>query len=329
MQAAPLYDQAARGPDGTGPGRGEAVFVTTPDGARLRLAHWPAMRPATGAAPGSDHGTERGTVLIFNGRSEYIEKFGPVAARLVTAGWHVVSLDWRGQGLSSRHHPEPLRGHVVDFAEYQADVAALMAFVQARGLPQPFQLLSHSMGGCIALRALHEGLPVASAAFSAPMWGIRAFPLPQGMAARLATSLHGRGQGGMLTPTTTRSGYVLQASFRWNMLTRDPEMWHWMRQHLTAHPDLNLGGPSITWLDAAFREMTDLARRPSPNLPVLTAMGTRERIVCKQAIRRRMAEWPGGKLEIHAGAEHEILMERPVHRDRFTTAMLALFDKTG
>ncbi|MBL8561217.1 MAG: alpha/beta hydrolase [Gemmobacter sp.] len=318
-QAAPLYEQAARGPDGVGPEGGEAVFVTTPDGARLRLAHWPAMGPATGAA--------RGTVLIFNGRSEYIEKFGPVAARLVAAGWHVATLDWRGQGLSSRHHPEPLRGHVAEFAEYQADVAALMGFVQARGLPQPLHLLSHSMGGCIGLRALHDGLPVASAAFSAPMWGIRAFPLPQGMAARLATSLHGRGQGAMLTPTTTRAGYVLQAAFRWNMLTRDPEMWHWMRQHLTAHPDLNLGGPSITWLDAAFREMTDLARRPSPNLPALVAMGTRERIVCKQAIRRRMAEWPGGKLEIHAGAEHEILMERPVHRDRFTAATLALFGR--
>ena len=54
-------------------------------------------------------------------------------------------------------------------------------------------------------------------------------------------------------------------------------------------------------------------------------MDWRERIVCKQAIRRRMAEWPGGRLEIHAGAEHEILMERPVHRDRFTAATLALF----
>ena len=315
MQAAPLYDQAARGPDGHGPDGGEAVFVTTPDGARLRLAHWPAMGPA------------RGTVLVFNGRSEYVEKFGPVAARLVAAGWHVVTLDWRGQGLSSRHHPEPLRGHVADFGEYQTDVAALMQFVQARGLPAPLHLLSHSMGGAIALRAIYDGLPVVSSAFSAPMWGIRAFPLPQAMAARLATSLHGRGQGGMLTPTTTRAGYVLQAAFRWNMLTRDPQMWHWMRQHLTAHPDLNLGGPSITWLDAAFREMTDLARRPSPNLPALAAMGTRERIVCKQAIRRRMAEWPGGKLEIHAGAEHEILMERPVHRDRFTAATLVLFGR--
>ena len=317
MQAAPLYDQAARGPDGHGPDGGEAVFVTTPDGARLRLAHWPAMGPA------------RGTVLVFNGRSEYVEKFGPVAARLVAAGWHVVTLDWRGQGLSSRHHPEPLRGHVADFAEYQSDVAALIQFVQARGLPAPLHLLSHSMGGAIALRAIYDGLPVVSSAFSAPMWGIRAFPLPQAMAARLATSLHGRGQGAMLTPTTTRAGYVLQAAFRWNMLTRDREMWHWMQQHMTQHPDLALGGPSITWLDAAFREMRALAREKAPALPAYTAIGTSERIISQRMVKQRMADWPQSHLDLYRRAEHEMMMELPLHRDRFHAATIALFAAHG
>ena len=308
MRPAPLYEGAAHGPAG-----GEAVWAETPDGARLRLAHWPAAAPACG------------TVLIFTGRSEYVEKFGPVAAVLAAAGWHIATLDWRGQGLSSRHHPDPLRGHVEDFAEYQTDVAALMAMVAQKGLPQPFHLLSHSMGGCIALRSLLNGLPVCSAAFSAPMWGIRAFPLPQILAGHLAAQLQGKGQGHRLTPTTTRGGYVLQTWFRWNMLTRDPEMWHWMRQHLTAHPDLTLGGPSITWLDAAFREMTSLSQSASPALPAYTGLGSRERIVCPRAIKRRMAHWPGGHLDLYAGAEHELLMERPRHRARFHSAALQLF----
>ena len=308
MTPAPLHHGAADGPPG-----GEAVWADTPDGARLRLAHWPAAAPA------------RGTVLIFTGRSEYIEKFGPSAAVLAAAGWHVATLDWRGQGLSSRHHPEPLRGHVGDFTEYQTDVAALMGFVRARGLPEPLHLLSHSMGGCIALRSIQQGLPVRSAAFSAPMWGIRAFPLPQAMAGHLAARLHLKGQGHRLTPTTTRGGYVLQTAFRWNMLTRDPEMWHWMRQHLIQHPELTLGGPSLTWLDAAFREMTSLAQMKNPALPAYTGLGTRERIICPRAIKRRMATWPGGQLDLYPGAEHELLMERPSHRARFHTAAIQLF----
>lgn len=312
MRAAPLYEQAAQGP-----ADGAAVWAETADGARLRLVHWPAATAHT-----------RGTVMIFTGRSEYAEKYGPTAAILARAGWHVVTLDWRGQGLSSRHHPDPMLGHVADFAEYQTDVGVLTGWMRRLGLPEPWQVVSHSMGGCVALRALIDGLPVASAAFSAPMWGIRAFPVPQPMARHLAALLHGRGQGHRLTPTTTHAAYVLQARFRWNMLTRDPAMWQWMRQHVTHHPDLALGGPSITWLDAAFREMQALARMASPACPAYVALGSSERIIAVPPVRQRMAAWPGGHLDLYRKAEHELLMERPLHRDRFHDAMLRLFDRT-
>lgn len=312
MQAAPLYHEAAQGP-----ARGEALWVDTADGARLRLAHWPAMVAA------------RGTVLLFTGRSEYIEKYGPTARALTEEGWHVATLDWRGQGLASRHHPDPMLGHVTDFAEYQHDVASLMGFVRARGLPEPFHLLSHSMGGCIALRSLLDGLPVRSAAFSAPMWGIRLFPFPEPMAVSLAATLHRKGQGLRLTPTTTRASYVLHAGFRWNMLTRDREMWHWMQQHITQHPDLALGGPSITWLDAAFREMRALAREKAPALPAYTAIGTSERIISQRMVKQRMADWPQSHLDLYRRAEHEMMMELPLHRDRFHAATIALFAAHG
>ena len=316
MQPAPFYTEAAQGPAGP-----EAVWHDTPDGARLRLAHWPAA-----PLPGQP---EAGTVLLFPGRSEYVEKYGPTAAALVAAGWHVVTLDWRGQGLASRHHPDPMLGHVTDFAEYQADVAALMAWVAGKGLPQPFQLLSHSMGGCIALRSILDGLPVQTAAFSAPMWGIKLFPTVEPVAVNLAGFLHRNGQGHRLTPTTTRASYVLHAGFRRNMLTRDPEMWHWMRQHLTHHPDLALGGPSLTWLHAAFTEMRALSRIASPRLPALTVLGSSERIICPRAIRRRMAGWPGGKLDLYRRSQHEVMMEVPQHRVRCHAEGLALFASPG
>ena len=54
MQPAPFYTEAAQGPAGP-----EAVWHDTPDGARLRLAHWPAAplpgQPALGPSHGPAH----------------------------------------------------------------------------------------------------------------------------------------------------------------------------------------------------------------------------------------------------------------------------------
>ena len=74
--------------------------------------------------------------------------------------------------------------------DYQRDVAAVMALARAEALARPpFHLVSHSMGGAIGLRALHDGLPVRAAVFSAPMWGIRMHPALRPLAWALATLL--------------------------------------------------------------------------------------------------------------------------------------------
>ena len=49
---------------------GQAFFLRTEDGLRLRLGLWQPEGEATG------------TVLLFPGRTEYLEKYAPVAARL-------------------------------------------------------------------------------------------------------------------------------------------------------------------------------------------------------------------------------------------------------
>jgi len=41
-------------------------------------------------------------------------------------GYAVATIDWRGQGHSSRRLDNPLKGHVQNFSEYQIDVAAFV-----------------------------------------------------------------------------------------------------------------------------------------------------------------------------------------------------------
>lgn len=307
---APLFHDLAGGPAG-----GRAFWLRAADGVRLRAAHWPG-----------GGGGERGTVLLFTGRTEYIEKYGRAAADLAARGYGTLTLDWRGQGLSDRPLPDPMTGHVGNFAEYQLDVQALTTLADDLDLPGPRYLLSHSMGGCIGLRALMLGLPVRAAAFSAPMWGIKISPAVRPFALALAGLSRITRQEHRYAPGTTAATYVAEAPYLGNVLTSDPEMFGWMKTQVTQHPELSLGGPSLGWLHAALAECRALAALPSPAVPAICALGTQEKVVDTAAVLARMGRWPGARLDLYAGAEHEVFMELPVHRNRFFDSSTALFD---
>lgn len=309
MEAAPLHAELAEGPD-----PGAAHWIAAADGVRLRVVHW------AGGAP-------RGTVLLFPGRTEYAEKYGRAAADLAARGYATLTVDWRGQGLADRVHPNPRLGHVGAFPDYQQDVAALVRAAAALDLPRPYYLLAHSMGGAIGLRALHEGLEVAAAVFSAPMWGIYLNALQRPAAWAVSALSRPLGFGGRFTPGTAGEGYVLSSQFEENDLTGDAEMFDYMRRHLEAVPDLALAGPSLAWLNEALRETRTLARRPAPDYPALTFLGTAERIVCPFAIAQRMERWPGGRLHRIEGARHEMMMEGPDTRAAFFDAAAELFER--
>jgi lysophospholipase len=88
---------------------------------------------------------------------------------------------------------------------------------------------------------------------------------------------------------------------------------------------LALGGPSLHWVHQALSETRALARRPSPDLPCATFVGSNERIVDLDRIAERMKAWPRGTLERVEGAEHEVLMERAAMRTPVTDAITSLF----
>jgi lysophospholipase len=307
MAAAPFFADVAEAPGGE-----TCAWLETPGGVRLRAAHW--------------RGGTKGTVLLFPGRTEFIEKYGPAAGEFAARGYAMATVDWRGQGIADRLLEERAPGHVGRFGDYQRCVAALVAFARAERLPEPWFLLGHSMGGCIGLRALHEGLPVRAVVFTAPMWGIKMRPILRPVAWVMATLAPMIGLGDRLVPTTSPMTYVLEVPFEGNLLTRDHAMFEFMRRQLTLHPELAIGGPTLQWLREALRETRALRALPSPALPCLTMLGHEERIVHIGAIRDRMARWPGAEFDEVAGAEHELMMERPAIRARVYDRAAALFD---
>ena len=200
--AAPYHADIAGNPDGI------CHWLVTADGVRIRVGHWPVANAV-------------GTVLLFPGRTEYIEKYGRTATDFGKRGFACAAIDWRGQGIADRLLENRAVGHVEEFEDYQLDVKAMLDHVKALGLPEPYHLLGHSMGGCIGLRALYDELPVESAAFSAPMWGIRMSPALRPIAWGLSSMSKQLGFSGVFAPGQQAETYVLRATADDNTLTSD------------------------------------------------------------------------------------------------------------
>lgn len=306
--AAPYFEAIAEAPPG-----GLCRWIETRDGCRIRAGFW----PLEGA---------RGTVLIFPGRTEYVEKYGPLAGELHGLGFAVAAVDWRGQGLADRLHDDPRAGHVAAFSDYQHDVDAYISAARAAGLPQPFHLLGHSMGGCIGLRALYRDTGFGRAAFTAPMWGILMSPLLRPTAWAVGWASEKVGLSHLYAPSTGADSYTATADFDDNTLTTDRAMWAFMQGQVRARPELQLGGPTIRWLREALVECRALARMTAPRAACVAFLGSRERIVDPEPIAARIASWPGAELVRIDGAEHEVLMEGPATRTRVLERLARHFD---
>ncbi len=294
LSPAPYFEDVAGGPAG-----GKAHWLTTTDGKRIRVGHW------------LPEGDARGTIMLFPGRTEYIEKYGDAASEFIDRGFAALAVDWRGQGLADRLLEDPRVGHVDQFTDYQLDVAATLELAAELDLPKPWYVIGHSMGGAIGMRAVLEKDCFAACAFTGPMWGIFFTPLMKPLSRLTAYWGPRIGLGERTPPTTTLESYVVAQPFEGNVLTRDPTMYKMMQTQLAAHPELALGAPSTIWLREALDECDWLMDQTAPETPCLTFLGSHEQIVDRKAIRARMANWPSGTLVEIPDGEHEVMMEAP------------------
>ncbi len=271
--------------------------------------------------------TPRGTIFLFPGRTEILEKYGHVAREMTDAGYTVLSIDWRGQGHSDRLIPDRSLGYVGQFSDYQRDVSVFMQAATDLALPAPHFLVAHSMGGCIGLRALIDGLPVERTVFSAPMWGIHVAAHLRPFSTVYSRIMRNIGQGNRVMPGTRPANYVTYTSLAENMLTTDQEYHNFMIRQVENAPDIAVGGPTVHWFHQAHLETAALAVAPRPAVPVLTFLGTEEQIVEPSAVRDMHRNWATARLEPVEGAKHELMMEAPQLRGQFMRGMFEFFER--
>jgi lysophospholipase len=284
-------------------------MVRCADGVGIRTAYWPSLarQPA-------------GTICLFQGRSEFIEKYFEVIRDLRARGFAVATFDWRGQGGSDRLIENARLGHVEDFAHYARDLDAFMRQVALPECPGPFYALAHSMGSAILFGTLAE----RSAWFerlvaTAPMIDICSTP----PAARLiANTLGAVGLSHAVVPGWSAEPVGLKP-FAGNPVTSDPRRYANAAAVAAAEPRLCIGGPTIGWVRAAFR-LIDMLQVPDYGrdwrIPTLVVLAGEDRVVSSPAAESFADGLRASKALTIADALHELMQERDGLRDRFWAA---------
>jgi lysophospholipase len=292
--------------------------LKTSDGVSLRFARW---HPPPG---------RKGTVCIFQGRAEFIEKYFETVRELRSRGFAVATLDWRGQGRSERKLDDPRKGHVGDFSDYEDDLETFMKQVVLPDCPPPIFAIGHSMGGTIMMRLARQGSRwFDRIVLSAPMIRLSG-ARHSGVARITARVMRYAGMGSAYVPggsdTVQSSGPYIG-----NPATSDPVRHARTKAVLEAAPDLGLGSPTVSWLNAAYRAMNEFADPAYPSKvrqPLMLVAAGRDEIVSTAAIEDVAIRLRAGSHLIVAGARHELMMEQDRYRGQFWAAFDAFVPGT-
>jgi lysophospholipase len=286
--------------------------ITTRDGVSLRYARW-------APPPG-----RKGTVCLFQGRAEFIEKYFETVRELRNRGFAVATLDWRGQGGSERALRNSRKGYVRSFSQYHIDLETFINDVVLPDCPPPVFALAHSMGATILLLAAYAGHRwFDRMVLLAPMIALPG--MRRSIGSRLAVrTLRLMGLGGMFVPGGDAT-VMMQRPFIGNLLTSDPVRYARNVAVLEAEPALAIAWPTVAWTDCAFQAMGEVSQPGFPGKirqPILIIAAGQDGIVSTPAIDEFGVRLRAGSRLIVPGARHELLMEQ----DRFRGQVLAAFD---
>ena len=293
-------------------------MLKTRDGVGIRFARW---HPPPG---------RKGTVCLFPGRAEFIEKYFETVRELRTRGFAVATIDWRGQGGSERALSDPRKGHVGDFSEYERDVEALMTEVVLPDCPPPIFAIAHSMGATVMMRIARQGSRwFDRVVLSAPM--IKLAGSRNAAPARITVqAMRLIGMGSAYVPGGGATA-VATGSYVNNVATSDPVRHARTKAVLEAAPELGIGSPTVSWLSAAYRSMAEIASPSYPakiRQPLMLIAAGRDQVVSTAAIEDVAVRLRAGSHLIIAGARHELMMEQDRYRAQFWAAFDAFVPGT-
>lgn len=272
----------------------------------------------------------RGTIILLQGRNEFIEKYFETMLDLVARGFTVATMDWRGQGGSQRLLKDRMRGYVRNFSDYTDDLDQFLTQIVLPDCPPPFYVLAHSAGALITYSSMHKlASRVTRIVLCAPLMGLRPLQSGDDKMRRMATALRWLGMGTKYAAGGRIRGERL---FENNPLTSDPVRFARNMEVVRNNPDLALGGPTINWIGNALGAASRIHQPgfyEGPTVPVLIIAAGADTVVSTAATERLAARTRNISLVVIDGARHELLQEADFYREQTLAAFDAFIPGTS
>ncbi len=113
----------------------------------------------------------RKSIIILHGFTEFIEKYNEMIWYFLNLGFNVFGYDQRGHGYSGREVDDITITHINNFEDYVSDLEQVIDDVVKPNLAGlPIYILSHSMGGAVAMLYLqNHSDTISKALLSSPL----------------------------------------------------------------------------------------------------------------------------------------------------------------
>ena len=267
--------------------------------------------------------TEKGAILISDGRTEAVVKYKEMIFDLYQNGYSVYIHDHRGQGFSGRMVSDSDMGFVDNFQNYIDDMKQFYNSILLPNNHKKRFLLAHSMGGAIGMLYLEQHTKdFDAAAFSSPMLGL-SFPT-----CALIGILAGDEPKYAMGNTDYENGIE---PFAENTLTNCEIRYNRMLKVFEEYPKARLGGATYQWVyksckafDIIFDNYTKI------ETPLILFSGEEEAIVDptahKKLINDLIDKGNNAKGYLVNGAKHELFISRDKNRIPVINKVLSFYN---
>ena len=282
-----------------------AYFVPMNDGIRIRVCHWINTSIKS-----------KGTILLQQGHNEFIEKYYETIQEFLDKNYSVIAFDWRGQGMSDHQLDDIHKAFISDFKRHDQDLKYILEKIIQNNFPKPLIGIGHSMGGCLMLSAFYDHPNTFSkGVLSAPMLGFKNEKF-----LKVASSFMNvfRKDTDYLLGSKPNMG--IETTFEDNDLTSDEKRYKRIQNLVRKKPIIRLWGVTNGFAKAVNNRFKVIRQKnwvESIDLKILIINSLEDRVVSSDKTIDISARLRKSTLINFENCEHEILMEKNQHRERF------------
>ncbi len=248
-----------------------------------------------------------GTVLVLHGFTENTYKYSELIYSLIRNHFSVVAYDQRGHGRSGRTEglDNPSVTHVDRFEDYVEDLGIVCRTLLS-GLPKPWKILSHSMGGAVSSLYLEKHPETFSAAaLCSPMIAPNtSFP---SAAAFVMARMNCLFRKDKKAPFFMKP-YAGPEDFATSCAT-DPSRFAWYDAVKAAHTEYQNSIPSWRWIAESIAVTRKILAPGAPEsiaCPVLLSSADKDYSVMHEPQQQFIDRVPNGKYIFVKDSRHEI-----------------------